>query len=68
MGDLKLSSDRHNKTSKSNIATTKIAGMCLGALSGPVGDISRTHCVENDRGTTHTNVKKQTNSTSFLKL
>ncbi len=63
-----LSSDRHNKTSKSNIAITKIAGMCVGALSDSPGNISRTHCVENDRGTTHINIKKQTNSTSFLKL
>lgn len=63
-----LSSDRHNKASKSTIAVTKIAGMCTGALSGASGEISRTHCAENERGTTHINVKKIKNSTSFLKL
>ncbi len=63
-----LSSDRHNKTSKSNVALTKIAGMCSGALSGAAGDVSGKHCMENDRGTSHINVKKQTNLTSFLRL
>jgi hypothetical protein len=63
-----LSSDRQNKTSKINVALTKIPGMCVGALSSPTGDTGRMQCTESDLGTTKINVKKQANSPGFLKL
>ena len=62
------SSERQNNNDKSDIPITKIHGICAGGLSGSTGDISGTHCRQNERGTTHINLKKLSNSTSFFKL
>ena len=56
------------KLAKTDVPIIKIPGLCIGALTGPTGEISQTHCRQNQRGTAHINIRQKTNSRSFLEL
>jgi hypothetical protein len=63
-----LSPDKHNKILKSDIAVLKIADMCVGGLSAPAGQVSQTHCRQNERGTAHIHVRTKSGPKPFLEI
>jgi hypothetical protein len=63
-----LSSQRHNKMLKSDVAILKIPGNCSGMLSAPAGQASNIHMAQNERGTSKINLRKASQVQSFLEL
>lgn len=63
-----LSSERHKKAAKSDVAVLKIPGICVGGLTGSAGEISQTHRAQNERGTSHIYIKKKNGAKSFMEL
>lgn len=63
-----LSSEKQNKILKSDVAVLKIADLCAGGLSGPAGQISKTHCGQNERGTSHIHIRTRSAPKPFLEI
>ena len=63
-----LSSDKHNKILKSDVAMLKIPGNCNGMLSAPAGHLSNVHVAQNERGTSKINLRHVSQTKPFLEL
>ena len=63
-----LSLERKPPLPKTDVSILKIPGLCIGGLTGPVGNISKTHCNQNKRGTEHINIRPKSPTGSFLAL
>lgn len=63
-----LSSGRHKKAAKGDVPIVKIPGICVGGLTGPTGEVSQTHCVQNERGTSRIYIKKNCKPKSFMEI
>jgi hypothetical protein len=63
-----LSSEKHNKMLKSDVAMLKIPGNCNGMLSAPVGQLSNVHLAQNERGTSKINLRHVPSAKQFLEL
>ena len=63
-----LSSESHHKMLKSDVALLKIPGNCSGMLSAPAGQANNIHMAQSERGTSRINLRKASQTRSFLEL
>jgi len=63
-----LSLEKKQQLPKADIPVLKIPDLCIGSLTGPVGNVSKTHCNQNKRGTEHINIRPKSHTDSFLAL
>jgi len=63
-----ISPAKKSQFPKTDIPVLKIPGLCIGSLTGPVGNISKTHRNQNRRGTEHINIRSKSPADSFLAL
>jgi hypothetical protein len=63
-----ISQERKSQFPKTDVPLLKIPDLCIGSLTGPVGNISKTHRNQNKRGTEHINIRLKSHTDSFLAL
>jgi hypothetical protein len=63
-----ISLDKKPQYPKTDVPVLKIPDLCIGGLTGPAGNISKTLCNQNKRGTEHINIRPKSHADSFLAL
>jgi len=63
-----LSLERKQRLPKTDIPVLKIPGLCIGNLTGPAGNICKTHQCQNKIGTEHIHIQPKSRPDSFLEL
>ena len=56
-----FSTKLQDKLSKNDVPILSMPDMCIGGLTGAPGDITRKHCLQKKRGTSHINIKPYSN-------